>query len=206
VLARAGFPVSNCSVIASQYCTVIIIAQTLRPRRPPFAQLQSVFQRDSGVIQTRKWGRFVPNHQATREDTPWSPLPTSHAHQLAGPNSDPRSHHRIPRLVDPKLPQLQNGGSKRRASGVSARPIQIRDSSPLVWKPPSRLLLCQNRGGKRRLSGIEAVEMPNEWAPAQVSRYYDLFTSTAVILSSAPFTHALASTHLFVFSIDACGH
>lgn len=57
-----------------------------------------------------------------------------------------------------------------------------------------------------RASGIEAVEMPNEWTRAQVGRYYNLFTSTAEILSSAPFTHALASTHLFVFSIDACGH
>ena len=57
-----------------------------------------------------------------------------------------------------------------------------------------------------RTSGIEAVEMPNVWAPAQVGRYYNLFTSTAEILSSAPFTHALASTHLFVFSIDGCGH
>jgi hypothetical protein len=57
-----------------------------------------------------------------------------------------------------------------------------------------------------RASGIEAVEMPNEWSPAQVGRYYNLFTSTAEILSSAPFTHALASKHLFVFSIDACGH
>ena len=55
-------------------------------------------------------------------------------------------------------------------------------------------------------SGIEAVELPNERTLAQVGRYYNLFTSTAEILSSAPFTHALASKHLFVFSIDGCGH
>ncbi len=59
---------------------------------------------------------------------------------------------------------------------------------------------------RERSSGIEAVEMPNEWTPAQVGCYYNLFTSTAEILSSAPFTHALASKHLFVFSIDACGY
>jgi hypothetical protein len=57
-----------------------------------------------------------------------------------------------------------------------------------------------------RLSGIEAVEMPNERTSAQVGRYYNLFTSTAEILSSAPLTHALASKHLFVYSVDACGH
>jgi hypothetical protein len=51
-------------------------------------------------------------------------------------------------------------------------------------------------------SGIGAVEM----SPAPVSRYYNLFTSTAELLSSAPFAHAHASKHIFVFSIDACGH
>jgi len=125
------------------------------------------------VIQTRKWDRFVPNHQATREDTPWShrPLPSLLAGPNQGPNkagpnkagpNNPRDRHRMPRPADPKPQQLQNRGSKRKASGVSARAIPNQDNSPLVWKRPRQLLLCQNRGGKTRLSGIEAVEMPNE--------------------------------------------
>lgn len=108
-------------------------------------------------------------------------------------------------------PQIPSRSSCRtedqsgKQAGCQRGQSQIRTTRRSFGSVQDSSSCARTEAGRRAYLGLKQLKCLMK-APAQVGRYYNLFTSTTELLSSAPFTHALASNHLFVFSIDACGH